>query len=190
MPHRMNDDGIIMSAQRCACDRIDNNHFGGLAMKTLIVYYSLENSTLKAAEKIAEGIGADLCRIIPVEDVPAKGGKKFLHGGYLATFEKTAPIRPVKEDLSSYDRIIIGTPVWAGKSTPYICTFIEENKAIADKITALFTLSGSGKDDKCVAQLKKKAPGITTVATLYDMKYEKYAADNEERINSFIESLK
>ena len=57
-----------------------------------------------------------------------------------------------------YDRIIIGTPVWAGTFTPPIRSFIEENRnKLEGKKIAAFTSSSGGQDQskKALSKLKK-----------------------------------
>ena len=43
-----------------------------------------------------------------------------------------------------YDLVVIGTPVWAGKITPAIRTFIAKNKNALKKVA--FVATASGKD--------------------------------------------
>ena len=86
-------------------------------MKTLIVYYSLEGNTGYAAKKIASGIGADTLEIRPVKGYPTGGFRKFLWGGKSAVMAETPKLEPYDVDLSGYDRIIFGFPVWAGNIT-------------------------------------------------------------------------
>ena len=160
-------------------------------MKTLVCYYSLEGNTKAAAEKIAAALGAVLLRLEPKDDVPKEGGRKFLVGGGMATFGKGCELKPYDFDKEAYDRIILGTPVWAGKTVPAINQFLSEND-ISDKVCAVFTLSGSGNDKKCINQLKKALPGISVMAALYDphMAKKEQAAQNEGRLEEFIDKLK
>ena len=160
-------------------------------MKTLVCYYSLEGNTKAAAERIADEIGADLLRLEPKEDVPKEGGKKFLVGGGMATFGKGCELKPYDFDKEAYDKIILGTPVWAGKTVPAINQFLMEND-ISDKVYAVFTLSGSGNDKKCIKQLKKILPEVSIVATLYDphMAKKEQAVQNEGRLAEFVAKLR
>ena len=47
-------------------------------MKTLGVYYSLEENTEYVVKRIAETCGFDTLRLFPVEKYPDSGFKKFL----------------------------------------------------------------------------------------------------------------
>lgn len=158
-------------------------------MKTLVVYYSLEGNTKEAAEKIAKDISADILELKPVKDVPKEGGKKFLFGGIKAVFGTGTKLQKIESNPLDYDRIILGTPVWAGKPAPAIKTFLKKYE-VKDKVTSLFTLSGSGNDKGCVANLKKKLPQMKHTVTLFDRNNTEQAAGNEEKLNTFIEALR
>ena len=116
-------------------------------MITLIVYYSLEGNTGYAAKKIASGIGADTLEIRPVKGYPTGGFRKFLWGGKSAVMAETPKLEPYDVDLSGYDRIIFGFPVWAGNITPPIRTFIKENDLTGKEIAA-FACQADKKEEK------------------------------------------
>lgn len=157
-------------------------------MKTIIVYYSLEGSTKKIAERIANEIGADLLELKPVRDVK-NNGMKFLDGGRQAVFGSKPKLEEYSFSVSDYDRVIIGTPIWAGKYAPAINTFLHENE-LNYKVSAVFTLSGSGNNEKCLKGLKKICPSILNDANLYDTNDEKKAETNEKRISNFISRIR
>ena len=51
------------------------------------------------------------------------------------------PIKPINVDLSQYDTIILGTPVWWYTFAPAVKTFIESND-LAGKTIYLFATNG------------------------------------------------
>ena len=91
-------------------------------MKELVVYYSLEGNTKQAAEIIADRLNADILRLNTVKEIP-KNKMKYVIGGMQAAFGVCAKLKPITLNPEQYDRIILGTPVWAGKSAPAINTF-------------------------------------------------------------------
>ena len=93
-------------------------------MKTAIVYYSMSGNTKYVADKIAEKLGADIIRIEPVKAYPDEGAKKFIWGGKSAVMGEKPVLQPYEFSLEKYDRIILGTPVWASTFTPPVRTFI------------------------------------------------------------------
>ncbi len=160
-------------------------------MKTAVVYFSLNGNTALAAEKIAKKLGAELIRIEPEKAYPEKGLMKFFHGGRSALKNETPKLKPYSFDAEKYERIVFGTPVWAGNIAPPLRSFIEENKrALAGKRFAAFVcLSGSGAQ-KAVDKLKA-ALGIESLEAklaLIDPKTKPSEA-SERQIANFCDAL-
>lgn len=159
-------------------------------MKTAIVYYSMSGNTEYVAEKMAQKVNADLIRIEPVKAYPDKGLKKFFWGGKSAVMGEKPQLLPYEFKAEEYDRIIIGTPVWASNFVPPIRTFINENKNIAEKKLGVFICFSGGGADKAIDKLKK-AIGIEQFETeliLIDPK-EKETPENDEKIEAFCEEI-
>lgn len=156
-------------------------------MKRAIIYYSLSENTKEAAEKIAEKLGVDLYRINTKKPMPTSFNKQIMFGGMQATFGLKPVITDVPDNLSEYDEIILGTPIWAGKHAPAINTLIH-NYHIENKVIAVFTLSGGGDNDKCIPVLEKLLPNMKYNVALADKKNDK-SAENESLIKSFVEKL-
>lgn len=157
-------------------------------MKRIIIYYSLTENTKNAAEKLAELLNADLCRIDTVKPMPLEKEKQMIIGGMKAVFGMRPKIKDVPTDIQSYDEIIIGTPVWAGKNAPAVNTLLK-NKEIKEKVTAVFTLSGGGDNDKCVARLRKKLPNLKHTVALADRNHET-ASRNDDKLIAFAEEIR
>lgn len=164
-------------------------------MKTIIVYYSLDGNTKSAAEALARLIEADECEIQPVKPIRSAGKPTFrtlMQGGRQATFGLCPAISEFSADLGTYDRIILGTPVWAGKPASFVRTFARKyakRHDLTGKVTAVFTLSASGDSTKCIADLKKLLPNIKDSVSLAD-RSNSLSADNEKKLTEFAEHLK
>lgn len=97
-------------------------------MKSLVVYYSYGGNTKRIAEKIAKETGADILRIETV--VPYEGsynevvnqGQDEVESGYCPE------IKPLSVDISAYDTIILGTPVWWYTFAPAMHTFLKSQE--------------------------------------------------------------
>lgn len=157
-------------------------------MKKIVVYYSLDGNTKAAAERIAGELGYDIAVIEPVKPITAGGFKKILIGGKQAMFNEKPAIKPLRTDLKQYDLIVLGTPVWAGKAAAPVWTFIN-NCGVCDKIYAVFTLSGSGENVKCVHRLEKKIPDLRVALSLKD-KNTDTGGKNEVKYPMFIEAVR
>ena len=81
-------------------------------MKTLCLYYTRTNTTKAIMENIAGIIGADLAEYT---DGKERRGFFGYIGACFATVNNTISRVSVKgeADLASYDRVLIGMPVWA-----------------------------------------------------------------------------
>lgn len=159
-------------------------------MKTAIVYYSMSGNTKFAAEKIAETIEADIIRIEPVKAYPTQGAKKFIWGGKSAVMGEKPELSPYDFKLEQYDRIIIGTPVWASSFAPPIRTFIYENKGIQEKKIAVFTCFSGGGADKAINKMKQfiGIDRFEAELVLIDPKV-KEKPENDAKIEAFCSEL-
>lgn len=115
------------------------------------MYYSLTGGTEFAAKKIAQQLDADLCEVL---DKKHKQGKLiYLKGGSAAIREKLTEIE-VSKSIEDYDFIVVGSPVWAGKITPAIRTFLSQND-VSEKKVAFFVTIGGDKPEKSFKNLRK-----------------------------------
>ncbi len=116
--------------------------------KKLIVYYSLEGNTDYAAGMIAELTESDKLRLVTRKAYTDKGFIKFLWNGRSAIMGEKPELEPYDADLSQYDMIVFGFPVWASNFTPPLRTFIEDNREkLAGKRFAAFACeAGNGGD--------------------------------------------
>ncbi len=111
-------------------------------MKTIIVFYSLTGNTKKVAESIAEILKCDIEEIIDYKN--RKGFLGFLISGRDAILKKTTQISPISKDISQYEHVIIGTPVWASNITPAIRTFITNYREVFKNVSFFCTMGFSG----------------------------------------------
>jgi flavodoxin len=120
-------------------------------MKTLVVYFSLTGSTEFVAKIIAEQLNADLCEVV---DKKHKNGKLiYLKGGAASIREKLTKIEFPKS-IENYDLIIVGSPIWAGKITPAIRTFLSLND-FSHKKGAFFITLGGKKPEKSFRNMRQ-----------------------------------
>jgi flavodoxin len=111
-------------------------------MKTLLVYYSRTGNTRMIANKISESIECDIEEI--VEKDKRSGIIGYLKSGYQASRGKVDHIENSKYDLSDYDLLIIGTPVWASKMAVPVRTYLNKNMNKIPQLACFCTCGGSG----------------------------------------------
>ena len=125
-------------------------------MRDLIVYYSLEGNTEYVVDRIKEKTGADVLRLVPKKAYRNKGFSKFIWGGKSAVMAEKPELESYDVDLSSYDRIIFGFPVWASTFTPPIRTFVTDNiDALKGKKFAAFACQSGNGAEKAFIKLAK-----------------------------------
>ena len=156
-------------------------------MKKLIVYYSLEGNTQYIAESMAGKLSADILKLEPVKAYKDKGFAKFIWGGKSAVMAEKPKLQPYDVDLSQYDEVIIGFPIWASNITPPIRTFVCDNQEElkAKKIAVYACQSGNGAE-KAFAKLKDLL-GIeeySATAIFIDPK-AKPSDDNDRKLEDF-----
>ena len=157
-------------------------------VKSIVIYYSLDGNTHAAAERIAKELGCDIERIVLQKDLPKNAFARIIVGGGQVTVNKRPPIKPLEHDPKDYDLIILGTPVWAGKSASPIASFLG-SCAVPERIRAAFTSSAGGDNERCIAALKKQLPDLAFSCALGDRR-GKFAADNEKNLSAFVYKLR
>ena len=128
--------------------------------KILVAYFSASGVTKKVAEKLAALVNADIHEIKP--KVPyTKADLNWMDKKSRSSVEmndKTFRPEIVKEDLnlSSYDTILLGFPIWWYVAPTIINTFLE-NYDLSGKRIVLFATSGGSGFGNTVKELKPSA---------------------------------
>lgn len=146
-------------------------------MNTLVVFFSLDGNTKFIAEKIAEKINADIIELKTSKKYPKEGFWKYFWGGKSVIFGEKPKLTNNSIDLTRYEKIFIGTPVWAGSYTPPIKSFIEQY-SLQGKQIALFACHGGGGAEKCFAKLKEALPGNKFIGEIAFLEPKKYSEDS------------
>ena len=155
-------------------------------MKKLVVYYSRTGNTKFVAEKIANQLNADISEIIDRKN--RKGRLVFLTGGFAALREKLTKIETSKS-IDDYDLIIVGSPVWAGKITPAIRTFLVNND-FSDKQVAFFITLGGDKPKKALINMEKIIEPKNPIEELGIINALKNPENIEQQIVDWCEKIK
>jgi len=152
-------------------------------MKSLVAYYSRTGTTRTVAEALADALKADIEAITSVTTEGKGTGRLVLH-----TLLKTrAEISPTTKDPSSYDLVVIGTPVWAGSMSTPIRTYLEKSKG-AFKNVALFCTYGGSRSEKALRSMESLC-GKTAVATLDVLERDVKSGEYAERVKRFATTL-
>ena len=138
------------------------NKIGDKMSNVLVTYFSASGVTKSIAEKIANENGYDIFEIKPVEPyTPAD--LDYMDKQSRSTIEMNDKSfrPPIVEscDVSGYDTVVIGFPVWWYTAPTIINTFIESVDLSGKTIKAFCTSGGSGIDG-CVSDLQNAYPDL------------------------------
>ena len=156
-------------------------------MKRLVVYYSLSGNTEEAAKKIADTLEADLLKLETVKEMPKSFAAQIIVGGGQVVFNHIPRLKPMDKDVSAYDEIILGSPIWNSKGVPAVNAFLRDRDA-AEKVTSLFFLSAGGDTEKGLQAITKQLPNLRNSVSLLDRK-SKGSEENSAKIASFTEKI-
>lgn len=99
----------------------------GIDMKTILIYFSLGGNTDYTAKRITAQTGAELLRLETIKNYPKAKAIRMFWCGRSAVFGEKPRLKPYKFSSADYDLVILGSPVWAGRYTPPMHTFLNAN---------------------------------------------------------------
>ena len=119
-----------------------------MAGKTLVAVFSASGVTKKAGEEIARIAGADFFEIVPKE-IYTDDDLNWMSKQSRSSVEMNDPsarpeIADTVSDMASYDKVIIGFPIWWGVDPRIIETFLESYDFSGKTIIPFCTSGGSG----------------------------------------------
>lgn len=110
--------------------------------KTLIVYYSYTNHTKMIAERIQKVKGYDILRLELTESYPDDYSVLETLAKKQADEQFAPEIKPLNVDLTNYDTIVLGTPVWWYTFAPAVRSFLKNNDLSGKTIIPYATNAG------------------------------------------------
>ena len=120
--------------------------------KILIVYYSNIGNTKSIAESIRFIVGGDIKQIELIEKYPnniftmSKLIRKQMKEGVLPQINNI--------DISTYDIIFVGSPIWNFSVSLPVKTFLKNNNFANKTIIPFFTYSGGASKKKIINEVK------------------------------------
>lgn len=144
--------------------------------KVLVAYFSHTGTTEGVAQTIAQLTGADLAEIQRAEeyeDLYEEAEKEIQDGEHP---EITVSV----DDISSYDTIFVGYPIWWKEAPAMIVTFLAENN-FAGKTIIPFCTSSSDSIDNSLHIFNELCPDAQIAEAL--------TANNTDDIEPWIERL-
>ena len=126
--------------------------------KKLVVYYSLTETTAKLAKRIADETGADLFRLdckVPYSKNMNECGRESKADIKNGVHRELASV----PNLSGYDVVFVGTPVWSDDMANPVETFLLQADLRGKTVVPFCTYWSSGRDStlKRICDLSKGA---------------------------------
>ncbi len=142
-----------------ACGQKHNKE--GKQMKTLVTYFSATGTTEAVAKQLASMANADIQPITP-EKAYTDADLDWTDKNSRSTIEHRDDLRPAikkADNVTSYDIIYVGFPIWWYSNPEIIDTFFETYD-LSGKTVILFATSGGSTIDKAVQDLKSANPKV------------------------------
>ncbi len=132
--------------------------------RILVAYFSATNNTEGIAQKLADGLGADLYEIVPEQPYSAED-LDYGNANSRSSVEMNDPsarpaISGTVANMEQYDVVFIGYPIWWGEAPRIMSTFIESYDFSGKTLVAFCTSASSGFGSSDSA-LRSAASGAT-----------------------------
>lgn len=119
--------------------------------KVLVAYFSASGVTAKVADKLSKAIGADLFEIKPAEPYTSADldwtNKKSRSSVEMADRNSRPAIANKVSDMSKYDVVFVGFPIWWYREPSIIDTFMESYDFSGKQVVPFATSGSSGMGD-------------------------------------------
>ena len=134
--------------------------------KKLVTFFSASGVTKAVAEKLAEAVQGDIFEIRPAV-LYTEADLDWRDANSRSTVEmKNLDFRPEmaegEVDISGYDTVYVGFPIWWYIAPTIINTFLEKHDFSGKKIVLFATSGGSGWG-KTVEHLENSCKGATII---------------------------
>jgi menaquinone-dependent protoporphyrinogen IX oxidase len=154
-------------------------------MKTLIVYYTRTGNTKKIVDALQAELAADVEEI--TEKSSRRGPLGWLKSGRQGASKADVEIQPLKADPSSYELVVLASPVWAGNvSAPMRALMKRYRDTLPD--TAVFLTHDSPDATQAfvdIEELLGKEPRARGEANRKDIE----AGGHHEALQEFLKKL-
>ena len=132
----------------------------------LVAYFSASGVTAKVAKRRSASIGADLFEIVP-EELYTKADLNWMNRKSRSSVEMNdrssrPAITSKVEDMSGYDVVFVGFPVWWYREPSIIDTFMESYDFSGKKVIPFATSGTSGLGDS-YKNLQELAPNAVVI---------------------------
>lgn len=151
---------------------------------SVVVFYTWSGRTKAMADIIARHTGARLVQLQPETPYSQDYDKVLTQAKEEIRRGCHPPLRPVDLDLSEYQVVYVGSPIWWGTVAPPVAAFLSQNNLRGKKVMPFTTHGGGGKGHSD-RDVEKLCPGAR-VAPMYTT-YEGGGKGAQEEIAAWID---
>jgi flavodoxin len=152
---------------------------------TLVVYYSLTGHTRQIAEAIAAARDADLEVIEDTFNRDTGLGRP--RSAIEALLGLRSSITPPKHDLSTYDLVVVGTPVWAARLSSPVRAYLSQRRTSLERVAFFCTQGGIG--GRWALQDMATISGQRPIARMIISERQLNSPVAEEKIAKFLDEI-
>ena len=138
-------------------------------MKKLFVYHSYTGNGEIVASVMKEH-GFELRKVQEKKKMPKSFFWGMMVGGFRATAGKKGKLIDYNNDISEFDEIIIGSPIWNARLTP-TTNGVLANTDFTNKKVTFILYSGSGTAKKATKKINKLFPNANIIYLKEPKKY-------------------
>ena len=138
-------------------------------MSKLFIYYSFTGSGDQVSKEF-EKAGFEIRKVVEKKKMPKSFFFSIMVGGFRASVGAKGKLVNYDNDVSKYDKIVIGSSIWNARLTPAINSVLKETN-FEGKDLSFVLYSGSGTAKKAEEKIKKEFPSAKIIFLKEPKKY-------------------
>ena len=138
-------------------------------MNKIFIYFSETGNGDLIANSLPEDVQKR--KVIMKKKLPKSFFFRILTGGFLAGMNIKSKLKDFDNDITGYDEVIIGSPIWNGKLSSPINTVLSKLD-LTNKKVSFILYSGSGEAKKAISTISKMYKDSKIIILKEPKKYE------------------
>ena len=130
-------------------------------MKKLFIYYSFTGNGDEVAKRLEEK-GYEIRKVEEDYKMPKSFFMQMMSGGFRAGMGVKGKLKEYNNDVSNYDEVVIGSPIWNGRFPPATNGILAVTD-LSNKVVKFVLYSGSGEGPKALKKINKLFENATVI---------------------------